>query len=60
MCVYDEHPIAGQKIQYRAPDSRSIFTTPFNKIKSNVQHVNNRGIPMFLVITRMLDRIIIS
>ena len=30
ICVYDEQPIAGQDIQYQAPDSRSTYTTPFN------------------------------
>ena len=32
MCVYDEHPLAGQDIQYRAPDSQSRYTTPFDEI----------------------------
>ena len=27
-CVYDEHLIAGQDIQCRAPDSQSGYTTP--------------------------------
>ena len=44
MCVYDEHPLAGREIQYRAPDSQSRYTTPFNEIKSNVHHLNNPGI----------------
>ena len=26
ICVYYEHPLAGQDIQYRAPDSRSSYT----------------------------------
>ena len=30
-CVYDEHPLAGQEIQYRAPNSRSRYTTPFEQ-----------------------------
>ena len=30
--VYDEHPIAGQDIQYQAPDNRSRYTKPFDKI----------------------------
>ena len=32
ICVYDEHPIAGGDIQYRAPDSQSGYTTPFDNI----------------------------
>ena len=32
ICEYDEHPIAGRDIQYRAPDSWSRYTTPFNEI----------------------------
>ena len=32
MCVFDEHLLAGRDIQYRAPDSQSRYTTPFNKI----------------------------
>ena len=28
ICEYDEHPIAGLDIQYRAPDSLSEYTTP--------------------------------
>ena len=50
MCVYDEHPLAGRDIQYRASHSRSRYTTPFDEIKSNVEHINNPGIPMILVI----------
>ena len=30
ICVYDEHPIAGQDIQCRAPNSRSRYITPFD------------------------------
>ena len=48
MCVYDEHLLAGQDIQYRAPDSRSRYTTPFGEIKSNVQHLNNPLIPIMV------------
>ena len=50
MCVYDKHPLTGRDIQYRAPDSWSRYTTPFDKIKSIVQNLNNPGIPMILVI----------
>ena len=32
ICVYDEHPIAGQDIQFREPDSWSKYTTPFDNI----------------------------
>ena len=32
ICVYDENPIGGRDIQYRAPDSRSEYTTPFDDI----------------------------
>ena len=32
ICVYDEHPIAGRDIQYRAPDSRSRYATPLDDI----------------------------
>ena len=54
MCVYDEHPLAGRDIQYRAPDNRSRYTLPSDKIKSNVQHPNNPGIPMILVIKNLI------
>ena len=54
MCVYDKHPLAGPDIQYRAPDSRSRYTTAFNEIKSNVQNLNNPGIPMILVIKNVI------
>ena len=30
--VYDEHPLAGQDIQYRASDGWSRYTTPFDDI----------------------------
>ena len=30
ICLYDEHPISGRDIQYRAPVSRSRYTTQFN------------------------------
>ena len=33
VCVYDEHPLAGQEIQYWAPHNRSRYTTPFDEIK---------------------------
>ena len=33
ICVYNEHPIAGQDIQCRAPYSRSRYTTPFDENK---------------------------
>ena len=36
ICVYDEHPITGQDIQYRAPDSRSRYTTPLDEIILNI------------------------
>ena len=42
MCVYDEHPLAGQDIQYRAPDSWSRYTTPFDKI---IKYLFNVGPP---------------
>ena len=53
MCVHDEHRLAGRDIQYRAADNRSRYTTPFNRIKSIVQHLNNPGIPMILVIQKV-------
>ena len=31
ICVYDEQPIAGQDIQYQAPDSQSRYTAPFDE-----------------------------
>ena len=33
ICVYDEDLLAGRDIQYRAPDSQSSCTTPFDDIK---------------------------
>ena len=30
ICVYDEHPIAGGDIQYRAPDCQSRYTKSFD------------------------------
>ena len=30
LCLYYEHPLAGRDIQYRAPDSWSRYTTPYN------------------------------
>ena len=33
MCVYDEHLLAGRDMQYQAPDIRSRYATPFDKIK---------------------------
>ena len=36
ICVYDEHPLAGRDIQYRAPNSRSSCTTPFDNIKTKI------------------------
>ena len=42
ICVYDEHLIAGQDIQCRAPYSWSRFTTPFNNYKVICKHVNNK------------------
>ena len=50
MCVYNEHPLAGRDIQYRAPNSRSRHTTPFDEIKVICNNVNNPGIVMILVI----------
>ena len=35
MCVYDEHPIAGQDLQYQAPVSQSRYSTPFDEIIKN-------------------------
>ena len=32
MCVYDDHLLAGQDIQYLAPNSRSRYTAPFDEI----------------------------
>ena len=32
MCVYDDHPVTGWDLQYRATDSRSRDTTPFDDI----------------------------
>ena len=32
ICVYYKHPIAGWDKQYQAPETRSRYTTPFNKI----------------------------
>ena len=57
VCVYDKHPLAGRDIQYRAPDSRSKYTTPFDEIKRNMQHLNYPGIPMILVIKNLFKRI---
>ena len=54
MCVFDEHLLAGRDIQYRAPDSQSRYTTPFNKIKSNMQHAKQSWIPMILVIINVI------
>ena len=54
MCVYNKDLLAGCNIQYRAADSRSRYATPFNEIKSNVQHLNNPGIPMILVIKNVM------
>ena len=51
VCMY---PLGGRDIQYRAANSRSRYTTPFNKIKSNVQHLNNPKIPMILVIKNVI------
>ena len=48
--MYDKLLLAGRDIQYRAPDSWSRYTTPFDEIKSNMQHLNNPGIQMILVI----------
>ena len=41
MCVYDNTLLAGQDIQYRAPDSWSKYTTPFNEIINNILAVFN-------------------
>ena len=38
MCVYDEHPLAGRDIQYRAPDSRSSIMYQLN------QHPVDQGV----------------
>ena len=54
VCVYGEHPLAGQDIQSRASNSWSRYTTPFDEIKSNVQHLYKPGIPMFLVIKNII------
>ena len=40
MCVYDEHLGAGRDIQYRAADSRSRNTTPFDDNFVNNHHHN--------------------
>ena len=37
ICVYEEHPIAGRDIQYRAPDSRSIYN---KQLITYYQHVS--------------------
>ena len=34
VCVFDDHLLAGRDIQYRASDSRSRYTMPFDEIKS--------------------------
>ena len=54
MCVYDKYPLTGRDIQYQAPNNRSRYTTPLDKIKSNVQHLKNSGIPMILVIKNVI------
>ena len=54
MCVYDEHQLAGQDIQYLATNSWSRYTTSFDELKSNVQHLNNPGIPMIHVIKNVI------
>ena len=43
ICVYDEHPIAGQGTQYPAPYSRSRYTPPFDDYKVMCTHANNPG-----------------
>ena len=43
ICVYDEHPIAGQDMQCWAPDSRSRYKTPFDDCKVMCKNVNNPG-----------------
>ena len=34
MCVYDEHPLAVQDIQYQAPDSQSRFCYQIDSVNS--------------------------
>ena len=48
VCVYDKHLLAGQDIQYLAPNSRSRYTTPFDEIiKKNARLNNNQLITHF-------------
>ena len=39
MCVYDEHPLAGQDIKYRAHHCWSRYKTPFDE--KNNQFITN-------------------
>ena len=51
ICVYDELPLAGRDIQYRAPDSRLRCTTPLDDTINNMQHVKQSWIKKILVYT---------
>ena len=41
--MYDEHPMAGQDIQYGAPNIQTRYTTPFDDYKITCKHVKNPG-----------------
>ena len=60
ICVYDEHPIAGQDIQFRAPDSRSRHTTPFDDYKWVATQVLTPPFPSYLVSYHQINKINIA
>ena len=57
VCVYDEHLLAGQDIQYLAPNSRSRYTTPFDEIINKNARLNNNQLITHYQRVRYLPRI---